>query len=90
MARSSGDEDLFVEVGDRVIYSLVDDLNDRHSVLIVDSPSNVKRGIINEQTPLAQALLGLSPGDIGELEVSGQINRKLQILKVLRQDDLFA
>lgn len=65
---TAGGEDLFVEVGNRVTYCLMDDPNDRHRVLIVDSPSNAKMGIINEQTPLAQALLGLSPGDVGVLD----------------------
>lgn len=81
-------EDLFVEVGNRVTYCLVDDPNDRHSVLIVDSPSNAKMGIINEQTPLAQALLGLSPGDVGVLDVPGQRNRQLRVIKVQRQEEL--
>ncbi len=87
-ATASGSEDMFVEVGDRVTYSLVDDPRDKHSVLIVDSPSNVKMGIINEQTPLARALLGLSPGNVTTLEVSGQKNRPLRILKVQRQESL--
>lgn len=81
---SDGTEDLFVEVGDRVTYCPVDDSNGRHSVLIVDSESNAKMGIVNEQTPLARALLGLSPGDVAELEVAGQRNRQLRVLKVQR------
>jgi len=80
--------DLFVEVGDRVIYCFVNAPNDRHSVFIVDSPSNAKMGIINEQTPVAQALLGLSPGDIGDLQVDGQKTRQLRVLKIQRQDDI--
>jgi transcription elongation GreA/GreB family factor len=87
---SSSREDLFVEVGDQVVYCPLDDPNDKHSILILDSPSNVKRGVINELTPLAQALLGLSSGDIGELDVTGQNKRKLRVLKILRQEDLLA
>jgi transcription elongation GreA/GreB family factor len=90
VAASSGGEDVFVEVGDRVTYYLVDDPNERHSVLIVNSESNPKMGVVNEQTPLAQALLDLSPGDIGELEVAGQRNRQLRVLKVQRQEELLA
>ncbi|ABE43883.1 DUF4011 domain-containing protein [Polaromonas sp. JS666] len=89
-AVAGGNEDLFVEVGDRVTYCLVNEPNDRHCVLIVDSPSNAKMGIVNEETPLAQALLGLSPGDVGELEVAGQKNRQLRVLKVQRQEELLA
>lgn len=85
-----GGEDLFVEVGDRVTYCPVEDPNDRHSALIVDSPSNARMGIVNEQTPLAQALLGLSPGDVGELEVPGQTGKQLRVLKVQRQAELLA
>lgn len=85
LAVSDKSEDLFVEVGDRVTYCPADNQNDRHSVLIVDSESNAKMGIINERTPLAQALLDLSLGDVGELEIAGQENRQLRILKIQRQ-----
>ena len=85
---SDGTEDLFVEVGDRVTYCTADGHNERHSVLIVDSESNVKMGIVNEQTPLAQALLGLSPGDSGDMEIHGQKARQLRVLKIQRQEEL--
>jgi len=45
-------------------------------------------GIINEQTPLAQALLGLSPGDFGDLMISGQMARQLRLLKIQRHGEL--
>jgi transcription elongation GreA/GreB family factor len=83
-AASEGTEDLFVEVGDLVTYCPMDDPNDRHSVHIVDSESNAKMRIVNERTPLAQALLGLSPGDVGDLEIPGQKTRQLRILKIQR------
>lgn len=81
-------DDLFVEVGDRVTYSPLDAPNDRCSVLIVDSASNVEMGFINEETPLAQALLGLSSGDIGVLEIQRQKRRQLHVLKIQRQEEL--
>lgn len=87
-AESDSSKDLFAEVGDRVTYCPVDAPNDRHSVLIVDSPSNAKMGIINEETPLAQALLGLSPGDIGVMNIAGQKARQLRVLKIQRQEEL--
>lgn len=87
-AESDSSEDLFVEVGDRVTYCPLDAPNDRHSVLIVDSASNVKMGLINEETPLAQALLGLSPGDVGTLDIPGQKSRQLHVLKIQRQEEL--
>lgn len=89
-AASDGSEDIFVEVGDRVTYCSLDDTEDRHSVLIVDSASNAKMGIVNEETPLAKALLGLSSGDVGNLEISGQKPRQLRVLKVQRQEELLA
>jgi transcription elongation GreA/GreB family factor/very-short-patch-repair endonuclease len=87
-AESDTSEDLFVEVGDRVTYCPVDAPNDRHSILIVDSASNVKMGVVNEETPLAKALLGISPGDIGILEIPGQKPRQLHVLKIQRQEEL--
>jgi transcription elongation GreA/GreB family factor len=99
VAASSGGEDAlvevtgenaFVEVGDRVTYYLMDDPNIRHSVLILNSESNPEMGIVNEQTPLARALLDLSPGESGELEVAGQKNRQLRVINVQRQEELLA
>lgn len=87
-AASAGDEDAFVEVGDRVTYDFVDDPNNRHSVFIVDSASNPKMGIINELTPIAQALLGLSLGDTGELKLPGQKTQQVRLLKIHRQEEL--
>ena len=88
-AESDARQDLFVEVGDRVTYCPLEKPDDRHSVLIVDSASNAKMGIVNEETPLARALLGLSPGDVGVLEVPGQSPRQLRLVKIQRQAELF-
>ena len=87
---SLGNEDLFVEVGDRVTYCYVDDPSDRHSILIVDSSSNPEMDITNEKTPLAQALLDHSPGEVVQLEAPDQKNRRLRILKVQHQGELLA
>ncbi|MDD3813128.1 MAG: DUF4011 domain-containing protein [Desulfocapsaceae bacterium] len=87
---SVGGDDAFVEVGDRVTYDFVDDSKNRHYVFIVDSESNPKMGIINELTPVAQALLGLSSGDVGDLKVPGQKTRQLRVLKIQRQEELLA
>ncbi len=84
---SSG-EDVFVEVGDRITYSFVDNPTERKTVLIVDSASNPKMGIINEQTALAQALLNRSQGETAELGSPGNSKRQLRILKIQRQEDL--
>lgn len=84
IAENGGCDDLFVEVGDRVTYCFVEAPADSHSVLIVDSESNVRLGLINEHTPLALALLGLAPGDEGVLEISGRSSRRIRVIKVQR------
>jgi len=83
-------EDLFVELGDRVTYCLLDAPEERHTVMIVDSESNARMGIINERTPLARALLGCSLGDIAELDIAGNKIRQLRVLKIQRQENLLA
>lgn len=88
LSETAAGEDLFVEVGDRIIYCFVDNPNDRHSVQIVDSASNAKMRIINEHTPVAQTLLGLSPGDVGDLDVAGQKTRQLRVIKIERQGEI--
>jgi len=82
---SEAHADVFVEVGDRVTYQSVGgDVEERHTVQIVDSPSNLRLGLLNESTPLAQALLGLCVGDVPELKVQGQATRKLLLLNIDR------
>lgn len=74
---------LFVEVGDRVTYETLQPA-ERHTVTIVDSPSNLKLGLLNDQTPLAEALLGLCAGDKAELRVKDHPLRGIQVLRVER------
>ncbi len=77
-------EDLFVDIGNRVTYSFVDNPAEKNTVLIVDSESNPKMDIVNEHTPIAQALLGLSQGEIGQLKAPGGPARALRVLKIHR------
>lgn len=81
-------EDLFVEVGDRVVFFFADSPADKHSVMIVDSQSNPKMGLINEETPLAQALLGAATGETASLAVEGRLPRIIQVVKIQRQEEL--
>lgn len=83
MAPLSAALEVFVEVGDRVTYEVVGDL-ERHTVHIVDSPSNPRMGLLNHLTPVAEALLGLCEGDEGNLRVTGQPPRQLRVLSVER------
>jgi len=84
----SSDEDLFVEVGDRVTYCFSNRLEERHTVMIVDSVSNPKLHLINESAPLALALLNAAVGDEVEMEIKGSAARTIRILKIQRQEEL--
>lgn len=86
----SGVAEIAVEVGDRVTYCLVDDPSERHSVLIVDSEGNARMAIINERSPLAQALLGLGQGDVGILHAPGQQAREVLVLAIQRQAEFLS
>lgn len=82
-----GSDDAFVEIGDRVTYSTVDSTQGKHTVQIVDSASNPRMGIINENTPVAVALLGHSVGEECILETPGGAQSKLRVLKIERGDN---
>lgn len=77
--------ELFVEVGDRVTYESLNEPIERRTVQIVDSQSNLRLGLLNDQTPLAQALLGLCIGDEAVLKVEHNPSRNFRILNIVRQ-----
>lgn len=81
-------EELFVEVGDRVIYCFADKPDEKNSVMIVDSDSNPKLNLVNENTALAQALLNCAVGDEPTLEIKGEASCKLRVLRIQRQEAL--
>ena len=83
----SGVDDAFVEVGDHVTYVTLEVPDDRHTIQIVDSPSNVRLGILNENTPVAQALLGLGNGEDGDVEVPGLPVRRIRVIKIHRDGE---
>lgn len=76
--------ELFVEVGDRVTYEVLGDTPETHTVQIVDSASNLRLNLLNEDTPVAQALLGLGVGDEATVAVPGRPTRTLRINHVAR------
>lgn len=84
VAVSPSTEELFVEVGDRVTYCAVNKNDEKHCVMIVDSESNTKLNLINENTALAQALLNAAVGDEVELEIKGTASRTLRVIKIQR------
>ena len=75
--------EVFVEVGDRVTYEVLGDTPETHTVQIVDSPSNLRLNLLNEDTPVAQALLGLGVADEATLSVPGHPTRKLRVIRVI-------
>jgi very-short-patch-repair endonuclease len=76
--------DRFVEVGDRVTYCFLDNPTAKMTVMIVDSESNPKLNIVNENTPIALGLLGLTPGEDGVLISPSQKERALRVLNIER------
>lgn len=75
---------LYVELGDRVTYEMLAEPPERHTVQIVDSASNLRLGLLNEDTPLARVLLGLAEGDQVTLRVADKPPRELRVVKVER------
>lgn len=45
--------EVFSDIGDRITYETLDGVRERHTVQIVDSPSNLRLGLLNDETPLA-------------------------------------
>jgi len=78
--------EVFADIGDRITYETLDGVHERHTVQIVDSPSNLRLGLLNDETPLAEALLGLKAGEESVLQVQGRISRKLRVVEVVRQE----
>lgn len=76
--------DVYVEVGDKVTYCFEDLPEERHCIWIVEGPSIPKHNIVNEKTPLGIALLGLSVGERGKLEVEKHPPRVVRITKIER------
>ena len=76
-----------MKIGDRVTYCLLDAPDRKLSVALVEGASNASNGFIHAETPLALALLGLSPGDTGILEMPDRPARKLRVLEIRRRDE---
>lgn len=77
--------ELLVEVGDHVTYTVQTAQGEEQlTVQIVDSESNPKLHLVNESSPLAQALVGLCSGDESQLVVRGHEPKKLRIVTIRR------
>jgi transcription elongation GreA/GreB family factor len=75
-------DDRFVEVGDEVTYCFDGKIEGKHRVRIVEGRSDPTLRLVNENMPLAQALLGLSAGEETELQIPGQPKRIVKLLKI--------
>ncbi len=76
-------KELRIEIGDRVRYIDFSTPSQEREVLIVKGLSAPNMGIVNFQTPLAQALLGNKEGDIVEAHLPIG-TRFLKILEIIR------
>ena len=87
--QSTSEDDLYVEVGDRVTYCFVAKPEECHSVMIVDTESNPRLSLINENTPLAKALLNTAVGDEPGMAIKGMPPRIIRVLRIQRQPSLW-
>lgn len=79
---SPAEADAFVDLGDSVVYCFLDTPQQRHRVCIVAQALNDGHGVVNEDAPLALALIGLAVGEVGVLRVKGQPERKVRVIKI--------
>ena len=80
------DDDVEIEVGDLVRYFDVLKPEDVMSVRITNRPSDLANGLISENTPLAQALLGALAGDEVPLNVPGGSRRLFRIMSISKPE----
>jgi len=77
--------ELLVEVGDVVTYAVETPTGEEQlTIQIVETASNVGKNLINEASPLAQALVGLCSGDESQLVVRGHGTKKLRVIAIQR------
>ena len=81
VAPKEDSNELVIDIGDFVTYCFANDPDTQFSVQIIDGPSNPNEGLLNENTPIAKALLGLSVGDedIMELPMGSNMFRVIDI-----------
>jgi transcription elongation GreA/GreB family factor len=77
-------ENQVVQVGDFVSFRFLDQPEKVHTKLIADSENNPRLNILNEHTPLAQALLGLSTAEVGAMSMDNTQTRQIEIINIQR------
>ena len=80
------DDEIEVRVGDLVTYFNIESPDIHLSVQITTLVTDLNQGLIGEGTPLAQVLLGATPGDEVVLRVTGKPAATLHIQNVYRKD----
>lgn len=74
--------DIFVEIGNTITISFLDTPKERRAIKIVEGPHPNIPGVIGEDTPLAQAILGLEVGEIGTVNVTRHPPRKVKVIMI--------
>jgi len=80
------DDDVEIEVGDLVRYVDVLNPEDVISVRITKRSSDLANGLISENTPLAQAILGALAGDEVPLHLPGGAGRLFRIMSISKPE----
>lgn len=78
------DEDLYVEVGDKIIYVDLDAPEEKSNFRIVSDGHMPTAGLINEAKPIAQAFLGAVEGETVEMKLEGRPVKHFKLLKIER------
>lgn len=79
------EDDLEIEVGDVIRYVDLAQPNDVLTVQITQGKDDFANGIVNENRPLAQALLGAVVGDEVLLHLAGSTSKTFQIKEIKRK-----
>jgi transcription elongation GreA/GreB family factor len=79
------EDDLEIEVGDVIRYVDLASPNDLLTVQITLGKDDFANGIVNENRPLAQALLGAVVGDEVLLHLAGSTSKTFQIKEIKRK-----
>lgn len=79
------EDDFEIEVGDVVRYVDLAHPNDLLTVQITQGKDDFANGIVNENRPLAQALLGAVAGDEVLLHLAGSTSKTFQIKEIKRK-----
>lgn len=73
-----------VEIGDVVTYLDSTMNGTAFTVKITQSQTSLEEGILNINTPLAQALIGLELGEESNLTIPGKETKELKVIKIVK------